>query len=105
MKYRVDVSDEANRNADQAYRYIARDSPSRAKRWYSGLLRAIASLATHPRCCEVAVESAWIGREIRQLLYGKRPGVYRILFEIDDDEVRVLYIRHAARDYLLPDDE
>jgi plasmid stabilization system protein ParE len=105
MDYRVEVSDEANHNADEAYLYLARDSPSRAERWYSGLLSAIASLATHPRRCEVAVESAWIGREIRQLLYGRRRGVYRILFEICGDEVRVLHIRHSARDYLRPPEE
>ena len=50
-----------------------------------------------PRRCGVAPESKSVGREIRQLLYGRRGGVYRALFTIRAREVHVLHIRHAAR--------
>jgi hypothetical protein len=35
--------------------------------------------------------------EVRQLLYGRRPHTYRILFTIEGDVVQVLHIRHARR--------
>ena len=37
---------------------------------------------------------------MRQLLYGKRPHLYRILFTIDGDVVYVLRIRHGRRQRL-----
>jgi len=43
-------------------------------------------------------------RSIRQLLFGKAPHVYRVLFVVVNDEVRVLRIRHAARKGLDPRD-
>ena len=36
-------------------------------------------------------------REARELLYGKRRGVYRILFEIRNNVVHVLRVRHSAQ--------
>jgi len=41
---------------------------------------------------------------IRQLLYGKKRGTYRILFTVKKGTVEVLHIRHAARQYLGPDE-
>jgi hypothetical protein len=35
--------------------------------------------------------------EVRHLLYGRRPHVYRILFTIEDLTVYVLHIRHGRR--------
>jgi hypothetical protein len=37
---------------------------------------------------------------VRQLLYGKRQGVYRILFLMGTDTVRIISIRHGARQRL-----
>ena len=38
-------------------------------------------------------------RHLRHLLYGKKPRVYRVIFEIDEPHrvVKVLTIRHGAR--------
>ena len=38
------------------------------------------------------------------LLYGKRGGVYRIFFTIQEESVSILYVRHSARDGLEPED-
>ena len=45
-----------------------------------------------PTRCGIAPESEKSGEEIRQLLYGKRPHVYRILFIVRQDVVYVLHI-------------
>lgn len=37
------------------------------------------------------------GPEIRQLIYGRRRGQYRVLFAIHEDAVEVLHVRHGAR--------
>jgi plasmid stabilization system protein ParE len=68
------------------------------------LLAAIRSLTTNPERCPLASEVSELGLELRELLYGKRPGVYRILFTIDGQTVNIVRVRHAARDRLKPED-
>jgi plasmid stabilization system protein ParE len=82
----------------------SRRSPSNAARWHAGVLNAIRALANNPDRCPLADEAADLGVDLRQLLYGRRPHVYRILFTIDGQTVNVLRDRHAAQDRLAPDD-
>jgi hypothetical protein len=58
----------------------------------------------HPGRCRLAAEANELGFELRDLLFGKRRGVYRILFVVDERTVNVLHIRHAARDAAWPHD-
>jgi plasmid stabilization system protein ParE len=102
MDYAIELSAEARRNAEDAFLYIARDWPSRARRWYIGLFNAIHSLSRNPERCGLAPESEDLRIELRQLLYGKRAGKYRILFEIRGATVYVHHIRHGARDWWRP---
>lgn len=46
---------------------------------------------------DLAIESGEFTEEIRQLLYGKRSGRYRVLFVVRQNVVRVLHVRHGAR--------
>jgi plasmid stabilization system protein ParE len=100
MRYRVLIQPPAAEDLDEAYRWIASDSPDHARRWLNGVLRAIRGLASFPRRCPLAPENDAFAEEIRQLIYGD----YRVLFTIEDSQVRVLHIRHGARRYLTPDD-
>jgi hypothetical protein len=34
---------------------------------------------------------------VRQLLFGRKPHRYRVLFTVDDDTVIILHIRHGRR--------
>jgi hypothetical protein len=34
---------------------------------------------------------------VRQLLYGKGHGVYRVLYRVKDENVEILTIRHTSR--------
>jgi plasmid stabilization system protein ParE len=53
----------------------------------------------------LAPENEWYeGGELRELLYGKRQGVYRILFEVRGDTVYILRVRHGAQELLGPGD-
>ena len=99
-KYHVEITATAEAELREAYLWIREDAPERAVRWRKGLLKQIERLETLPERCPFAPENAFFAEEIRQLLYGRRSGVYRILFTIDEDIVFVLHIRHRARQVL-----
>jgi plasmid stabilization system protein ParE len=103
--YRVEISIEALAEIDQALQWLVEQSPTAAARWHAGLRRAIQTLRTQPRRCPLAPEATFFQQEIRQLHYGRRRNVYRILFEIHEDErtVHIVHVAHGARDYLRPE--
>ena len=97
MTYNVIVTPTADAEAMEAVAWYAERSTDVAQRWHAGLTRAIDGLAKLPTRCPVSpVDSKALGCEVRRLLYGKRRGVYRILFSIDGDTVWILRIRHSA---------
>jgi hypothetical protein len=71
---------------------------------FNALLDIVDSLETFPARCGIAPESDKEGVEIRQLIYGRRPHVYRILFTIRSRDVFVLHIRHGARQTMMPEE-
>ena len=100
MKFAVQITDTAWAEIDEAYDWLARRAPAAAARWKDSLLIAIDTLEAFPMRCSIAPESEYFGREVRQLLYGKRQHKYRVLFEIRDKMVVVLRVRHGARRFL-----
>lgn len=90
----------ASRDLEYLYQYIHAESSPAAARWYNGLERAIGSLERFPLRCPAAPEALRAKRALRHLLYGRKPHVYRVVYEIDDADkaVRILTIRHGARD-------
>jgi toxin ParE1/3/4 len=102
MAYRVEMTDRAARDLAHLYlRIHAEDSPT-ADRWFNGLERAIRTLERSPQRCALAPEAVKTKRPLRNLLYGRKRHVYRVIYEIDDTgkTVRVLTIRHGAREIL-----
>jgi plasmid stabilization system protein ParE len=98
VSYRVVFTARARADVLDAFRWIADQSPDAAARWHSGLEKAIATLARLPERHPVAgEESEMTGITLRQMLYGRRRGVYRILFSVEDDVVILHYVRHSAR--------
>jgi hypothetical protein len=61
------------------------------------LREAVASRANSPQRCALAPENAGFPFEVRHLLYGCKPHVYRVLFTIEGDTISVLHIRHGRR--------
>ena len=97
MNYRVVIQPRALGQLDQQYGFIAKENPVAAARWFNHFVDAIEGLAHFLERCPVARESELAGREIRQLLFGRRAGVHRVYFVIEHDTVRILCIRHSAR--------
>lgn len=95
--FAVIITAPAERDIEEAFRWVAADDEKAAIRWYNRLLEVINSLQRLPERCPPAPESRNFKTEIRQILHGRRQHKYRILFDITNNEVRVLHVRHGAR--------
>ena len=102
MKFRIKLQPRAQAEIAEAYAWYLESSPAAARKWLDGLHEKILSLKENPGRYPLAPENDAFEEEIRQLLYGKRSGVYRVLYTVraDEREVSVLHIRHAARRFL-----
>jgi len=105
MKYRVVIQPTAKLELREAYRWFYDVSSPTADRWLDNILKAVGTLTTHPERCPLAPENDDFAQSIRQLLCGKKRGVYRVLFTIKGEVVHILHIRHAARQYVDPLEE
>jgi plasmid stabilization system protein ParE len=103
MTFRVEIARRAAREIEDQYQWLAERSQAAAGQLRDSLLAAIRSLEENPERCPEAPEAEWYGPGLRQLLHGKRRGIYRILFEIRGDVVVVLRVRHSAQELLGPD--
>jgi mRNA-degrading endonuclease RelE of RelBE toxin-antitoxin system len=97
--YSVELTARAAR--DLEILYLEKDAVESldAARWYNGLEQAVYTLETLPDRCPTAPEARKVKRRLRHLLYGIKPHVYRVIFEVDRrrHKVWVLTIRHGAR--------
>ena len=105
MTYKVILADSAQADAEAIYSWVVGEAPGRGPEWFEALMEALNSLEKLPARCALARETKESKRRIRCLLFGKRRGVYRILYEIDETRktVWILHLRHGARQDLGPD--
>jgi plasmid stabilization system protein ParE len=87
----------AIQDLDDAFVWAACEAPSTAARWLDRFQSALQRLATNPQYCPRAREHRKVDLELRETLFGKTPNVFRVIFVIDGDTVRVLRIRRAQR--------
>ncbi|MCL2659536.1 MAG: type II toxin-antitoxin system RelE/ParE family toxin [Acidobacteriaceae bacterium] len=106
MRYQVEFAARADRDLEVLYIEKNAVESRAAARWFNGLEQAILALEKYPYRCPVAMESSRIKRELRHLLYGRKPHVYRVLYEVDEGRkiVWVLTVRHGARKRLRASD-
>ena len=96
VSYRVLIQPQASEDIEAAYGR----SHERAAASLNGAFSAIESLTEFPRRCALAPEDEVFDPEIRHLLHGG----FRILFTVQEDQLRILHIRHGARRPLGPSD-
>ena len=103
MQYLVRLSDRALRDLEAIFEFIKADSSERAFQWFNDLAEAIYSLERLPERGAVTQED----KKLRQLLFGKKPNTYRIIYALDKrkNTAVVLHIRHSARATLSPEPE
>ena len=87
----------AERDLAKLYEEIDAEHADQALLWYRGLKKAILCLARFPNRCPATPES----RVLRHVLYGRGPGVYRVIYRVLDDRrvVEVLHVRPGARTF------
>jgi len=103
MAYRVDLTERAVRDLRRIYHTIDADVSAQARAWFKELERVVLSLDEHPARGAVIPEDG----SLHHLLYGRKPDVYRVIYEIDQQSqvVTVLHIRHGRRHAFTPGDE
>ncbi len=106
MAYVVKIIPHAECDLAQLYRQVNAEYSDAALEWYLGIKKAILSLEQHPNRCPHAPEARKLKRKLRHMIYGKKPNVYRVIYELDEERqtVWVLTIRHGARRRLKPSD-
>ena len=98
VAYRVEITERATRDLDALYvEKNASVSPA-AARWYKRLEEAVSALQSYPNRCPLAPEAARSRRPLRHLPYGRKPHIYRVIYEIGEHKqlVTVLTIRYGA---------
>lgn len=95
MAYLVNATARAERDLALLFAHINAGQSGAALKWYRGLKVAILSLEEAPNRCPVTRENA----NIRHLLYGRKPRVYRVIYRVIEKSKRVdvVHIRHGAR--------
>ena len=104
MSFIVQVHPAAVVSIREAHAWIAERSQEAAERWLNGLEEAILSLRDFPTRCGLAPEHKQLKFELRQFIYGKHSGRYRVLFVVRGNAVHILEVRHGARRPLNPDE-
>jgi len=100
MNYSVLIQPTAFQDIENAYRWICDNiDANAANQWYYDFQNEIASLQQFPKRCPVVPESLALGREVRQLLVGKRRQ-YRVLFVVEDSVVAIIHVRHSRQSRL-----
>jgi len=94
MEYLVKITTRAERDLSHLFQEVNAEYSEAAHNWYLGLKEAILSLQKYPKRCPVTRKKG----ELRHLLYGSRPHVYRVIYRILEKQmqVEVLHIRYGA---------
>jgi len=101
VTYRIRISDKALADIESVLLWFQEQSASAAGQpWFDALWKTLDTLQARPERCSLADESNEIGMEIRELLFGRKRGQYRILFQVNGKTVQILRIWHSARDRL-----
>jgi len=99
VRYGVRLTAKAEADIDAALSWLRQEtSEAVVNRWFAQLRVCIETLQSNPQRCGLAAESADVRLEIRELIFGRRLGRYRILFDVSGRTVHVLRLWHAARD-------
>jgi toxin ParE1/3/4 len=95
MAYLVKITARAERDLASLYDEINAGHSGAALAWYLGLKKCIFSLENRPKRCRVFRRR----NGLRNLLYGHKPHIYRIIFRVlqKQKQVEILHIRHGAR--------
>ncbi len=101
MQYQVIVTPSAKADIFEINTWLLENYQDLAESWLWGISQAVSSLSKFPERCPISSESNAFDVVVRQLLYGKKPNIYRILFSIQDEKVYILRVCSTKQQSLL----
>jgi plasmid stabilization system protein ParE len=95
----------ARNDVDSILTWISKQSPLGAKRWYEAFQRTANSLSTEPYSHALAPEASMVTEPVRQTFFKTKSGrLYRLVFLIVDQQVRILRVRGPGQELLQADE-
>ncbi|MBM83039.1 MAG: hypothetical protein CMJ78_20965 [Planctomycetaceae bacterium] len=105
MSFRVRLLHRAHADFVHIVDYIHEQSHQGATAWVNAFEAATDALSENADSCSEADENAQLEIEVKQSLFKTRHGrIYRLIFTIVGDEVRILRIRGAGQAPIQPTD-
>lgn len=101
MKYEVTITPSAKADIFETRTWLLENYPDVADRWLWECSRAVTSLSEFPNRCKISDESPAFDVEVRELLFGRKRNVYRILFSIAENKVFILRVRSTRQQRLI----
>jgi len=103
MQFQVIITPSAKADIFEINTWFLENYPDLAESWLWGISQSVTSLSKFPERCPVSAESEAFDVVVRQLIYGKKPHTYRILYSIQDDKVYILRVRSTKQQNLSND--
>jgi hypothetical protein len=101
MAFEVVLLRQAQTDFDSILAWFAEKAPNSLPKWLDSYERILSRLEHDPSAFAFSPEDDVLKSSIRQALFWTGGGhVYRLLFVIAGDEVRVLHIRGPGQDYV-----
>ena len=97
MAFRVRLMPRAVEDIETIYSQVIAQAPVAGQHWYNGLIEVLFSLESFPERGQIVDSLTTSSSVVRRVLYGRRAHAYRVYFDIAGDTVRILHIRHGAR--------
>lgn len=101
MQFQVIITPSAKADIFEINTWNLENYPNTAESWLWGISQAVTSLSKFPERCPISSESEAFDVVVRQLIYGKTPKTYRILFSIQNEKVYILRVRSTKQKSLL----
>ena len=97
MEYEIVVHRSARADVLQVCQRAARNAPVAAEKRLARFERKILTLQSNPQRCSFAAEDSKVAVPLFEILFGRAPNVFRVIFTIDGQKVRVLRFLRAQR--------
>lgn len=105
MMFKVTTQPKAESDVLLVFEYLYSRSPSGADAWMKAYVNALGKLQQNADGYPVAEENDHFDIELKQSLFKTRRGIpYRLIFNIEGNQVRILRVRGPGQANVTPDE-
>lgn len=101
MQFQIIITPSAKADIFETNTWLLENHLDTANSWLWEISKAVSSLSKFPTRCQISQESEAFDVEVRQLIFGKKPHIYRILFSIQNEIIYILRVRSTKQKNLL----